>query len=99
MAEGRCNCASITVSIPELPKESVICYWYATHSSHSPFTLLTAHSSNCRRAGSTPGSLIYVMNKSEVTFTDPKHNLKSYDDGDTKTGNHIIRQFCGKCGW
>lgn len=28
MPEGRCNCASIKVSIPEMPKESAICYWY-----------------------------------------------------------------------
>jgi hypothetical protein len=28
MAEGRCNCGNITVSIPEMPKQSVICYWY-----------------------------------------------------------------------
>lgn len=27
MAEGRCNCASIKVSVAELPKESMICYW------------------------------------------------------------------------
>ncbi|KAH3913019.1 hypothetical protein HBH56_110730 [Parastagonospora nodorum] len=26
MVEGRCNCASIKVTLPELPKESVICY-------------------------------------------------------------------------
>ncbi|KAH6642269.1 Mss4-like protein [Boeremia exigua] len=26
MLEGRCNCASIKVSIPELPKNSAICY-------------------------------------------------------------------------
>jgi hypothetical protein len=30
MPEGRCNCGSIKISIPEIPKESAICYWYAT---------------------------------------------------------------------
>jgi hypothetical protein len=29
MAQGRCNCGSIKVSIPEMPKQSIICYWCA----------------------------------------------------------------------
>jgi hypothetical protein len=28
MTEGRCNCGSIHVSIPALPEQSAICYWY-----------------------------------------------------------------------
>jgi len=31
MAEGHCNCASISVSIPELPETSIVCYWYTTN--------------------------------------------------------------------
>ncbi|OSS44785.1 hypothetical protein B5807_10673 [Epicoccum nigrum] len=81
MAEGRCNCASIKVSIPEMPKESIICYC-----------------ANCRRAGSAPGSIIHMLDKSEVTIDDSKGTLKSYRDGDTKSGNTIIRQFCSNCG-
>ncbi|KAF2825705.1 hypothetical protein CC86DRAFT_351653 [Ophiobolus disseminans] len=81
MAEGHCNCASISVSIPELPERSAVCYC-----------------SNCRRAGSSVGSFLYIIDKADVNITDPKGNLKSYDDADTKSGHHIIRQFCGNCG-
>ncbi|KZM27295.1 uncharacterized protein EKO05_0005572 [Ascochyta rabiei] len=53
---------------------------------------------NCRRAGSTPGSIVYMFDKSEVTINDPKSALKSYTDSDTTSGNTIIRQFCSNCG-
>lgn len=56
-------------------------------------------SSNCRRAGSAPGSIVYMFDKSEVTIDDPKDMLKSYKDSDTNSGNTIIRQFCSNCGW
>ncbi|EMD87740.1 hypothetical protein COCC4DRAFT_62517 [Bipolaris maydis ATCC 48331] len=81
MAEGRCNCGGIKVSIPALPEKTMICYC-----------------SNCRRAGSTIGSLIYLLDKSEVNIKDPNGNLKSYKDSDTKSGKPITRQFCGNCG-
>jgi hypothetical protein len=82
MPEGRCNCASIKVSTPEIPKESAICYC-----------------GNCRRAGSTPGAIMYMLDRSEVTINDSKGALKSYKDSDTTSGNTIIRQFCSNCGW
>jgi hypothetical protein len=99
MAEGRCNCASIKVSIPEMPKESIICYWYDYVYRFSRGGLLCLLcSANCRRAGSAPGSIIYMFDKSEVTIDDSKGTLKSYRDGDTKSGNTITRQFCSNCG-
>jgi len=39
-----------------------------------------------------------MMDKSEVTIEDAKGTLKEYRDGDTTSGNTIIRQFCGACG-
>jgi hypothetical protein len=75
-------------------------YMLLVHSHQdSHITTTNYHSSNCRRAGSSIGSLVYVSQKSDVQITDPRGNLKSYDDGDTTSGNHIIRQFCGNCGW
>lgn len=56
-------------------------------------------SGNCRRAGSTPGSIVYMFDKSEVTIDDSQGALKSYKDSDTTSGNTIIRQFCSNCGW
>ncbi|CAO2655257.1 Nn.00g103210.m01.CDS01 [Neocucurbitaria sp. VM-36] len=55
-------------------------------------------SSNCRRAGSSVGSIVYVFDKADVTIDDPKSSLKSYKDSDTKSGNTITRQFCANCG-
>ncbi|KAH7355790.1 Mss4-like protein [Pyrenochaeta sp. MPI-SDFR-AT-0127] len=81
MAEGRCNCASIKVSIPAMPEQSAICYC-----------------SNCRRAGSTVGSIVYVLEKTDVTVHDPGNKLKSYKDSDTTSKNTITRQFCSGCG-
>ncbi|KAF1847011.1 uncharacterized protein K460DRAFT_363126 [Cucurbitaria berberidis CBS 394.84] len=54
--------------------------------------------SNCRRAGSSVGSIVYIFNKTDVTIDDPSSSLKSYKDCDTKSGNTITRQFCGNCG-
>ena len=56
-------------------------------------------SSNCRRAGSSVGSIVYVFEKADVTIDDPNSSLKSYKDSDTKSGNTITRQFCANCGW
>lgn len=98
MAEGRCNCAGITVSIPEMPKESAICYWYGYKIYNMIHFDTNRISSNCRRAGSCVGSIIFVMAKDEVHITDPKEQLKTYEDHDTQTGHTVIRQFCGGCG-
>jgi hypothetical protein len=81
MPEGRCNCASIKISIPEIPNESAICYC-----------------GNCRRAGSTPGSIVYFYDRDQVKIDDDKGALKTYTDSDTTSGNTIFRQFCGNCG-
>jgi hypothetical protein len=59
---------------------------------------LHLHSSNCKRAGSAPFSIVYMLDKSEVEIKDPSGALKSYEDRDTKSGNLLIRQFCGNCG-
>jgi hypothetical protein len=53
---------------------------------------------NCRRAGSSVGSIVYLLDNSEVKIDDPNGALKSYEDADTKSGNSIVRQFCGNCG-
>ncbi|OAL46595.1 hypothetical protein IQ07DRAFT_155834 [Pyrenochaeta sp. DS3sAY3a] len=54
--------------------------------------------SNCRRAGSSVGSVVYMMDKTDVSLDDPNHYLKSYTDQDTVSGNTITRQFCSNCG-
>jgi hypothetical protein len=54
--------------------------------------------SNCRRAGSSIGSIVYILDKPDVTIIDPSDKLKSYHDDDTKSGNPITRQFCSNCG-
>ncbi|KAL1797747.1 hypothetical protein ACET3X_004353 [Alternaria dauci] len=53
---------------------------------------------NCRRAGSSVGSVLYLFDKSEVTINHSGNSLKNYKDTDTKSGNPITRQFCGNCG-
>jgi hypothetical protein len=105
MIEGRCNCGSIKVTIPALPEQSSICSWYTppiplSTLSHHTHTYLpsTLHSANCKRAGSAPFSIVHILSKSLVTISDPANLLKSYEDRDTKSGNLLIRQFCGKCG-
>jgi hypothetical protein len=99
MAEGRCNCASIKVTIPGgMPKESAICYWYNSLPPPLHRTPLNNNSANCRRAGGSIGSIIYVIDKTDVEINDTKNTLKSYTDSDTKSGNTIIRQFCSDCG-
>jgi hypothetical protein len=60
--------------------------------------MVNKRSLNCRRAGSSVGSIIYLLDNSEVKIDDPNGALKSYKDGDTKSGNSIVRQFCGNCG-
>jgi hypothetical protein len=55
-------------------------------------------SANCRRAGSSIGSIIYMFDKTEVKIDDTNGTLKSYKDSDTKSGNSITRQFCSNCG-
>ncbi|PVH96325.1 hypothetical protein DM02DRAFT_535542 [Periconia macrospinosa] len=81
MPEGHCNCKSIRVTIPELPKHSSLCYC-----------------SNCKRAGSSAFSIVHVLPTSSVSIHDPNGVLKSYRDGDTRSGNVIVRKFCGECG-
>ncbi|KAH7083779.1 Mss4-like protein [Paraphoma chrysanthemicola] len=56
------------------------------------------YSSNCRRAGSTVGAFIYVIDKDQVKIDDQKGYLKTYQDSDTKSGNTILRKFCSNCG-
>jgi hypothetical protein len=99
MAEGRCNCGSIKVSISALPEQSAICYWYAHQDIVTLVRLTHYNSANCRRAGSSIGSIVYVFDKSEVKINDPEGSIKSYKDSDTKSGNSITRQFCATCGW
>jgi hypothetical protein len=60
--------------------------------------LIKNNSANCRRAGGSIGSIIYVIDKTDVQINDTKNTLKSYTDSDTKSGNTIIRQFCSDCG-
>ncbi|KAF2633099.1 hypothetical protein BU25DRAFT_358136 [Macroventuria anomochaeta] len=52
----------------------------------------------CRCAGSAPGLIVYMFDKSEVSINDSKGALKSYKDSDITSGNTIIRQFCSNCG-
>ncbi|EOA87244.1 hypothetical protein ACJQWK_10166 [Exserohilum turcicum] len=54
--------------------------------------------SNCRRAGSCAGSILFPVDKPDVTIHDAGGNLKTYKDTDTKSGNTVTRKFCGICG-
>ncbi|KAH8725790.1 Mss4-like protein [Phaeosphaeriaceae sp. PMI808] len=63
-----------------------------------PAQSIICYCSNCRRAGSNIGSIVYVFEKNKVHIDDPNGNLKVYKDNDTKSGNAIIRQFCSNCG-
>ncbi|KAF1941456.1 hypothetical protein EJ02DRAFT_434760 [Clathrospora elynae] len=63
-----------------------------------PEQSIICYCANCRRAGSSVGSIIYAFDKKDVTIKDPDTNLKSYKDSDTNSGNSITRQFCGNCG-
>jgi hypothetical protein len=47
------------------------------------------HSSNCRRAGSSVGSIVYILDKTEVEIEDGCGSLRSYKDSDTKSGGAI----------
>lgn len=62
-------------------------------------TYADAPSSNCRRAGSCAGSILFPVDKPDVTIHDAGGNLKTYKDTDTKSGNTVTRKFCGICGW
>lgn len=57
-----------------------------------------ASSSNCKRAGSSMCSIVFMLDHSEVDIQDPSGALKNYTDANTKSGNAITRQFCGNCG-
>ncbi|EUC46284.1 hypothetical protein COCMIDRAFT_93255 [Bipolaris oryzae ATCC 44560] len=63
-----------------------------------PETSIICYCSNCRRSGSSVGSILHALEKSEVTINDPNGNLKSYKDSDTKSGKTLTRQFCSNCG-
>jgi hypothetical protein len=39
-----------------------------------------------------------MLDKTDVKIDGANGSLKSYKDSDTKSGNSIIRQFCGNCG-
>jgi hypothetical protein len=41
---------------------------------------------------------VHILSKSDVSIEDANSVLKSYEDRDTKSGNLLVRQFCGKCG-
>ncbi|KAF2126597.1 hypothetical protein P153DRAFT_378153 [Dothidotthia symphoricarpi CBS 119687] len=53
---------------------------------------------NCRRTGSGVGSIVYILDKKDITVNDPNNLIKNYKDSDTKSGSTITRQFCGDCG-
>ncbi|KAF2438978.1 hypothetical protein P171DRAFT_422488 [Karstenula rhodostoma CBS 690.94] len=53
---------------------------------------------NCKRSGSGPCSIVYMLDRSAVSINDPKSTLKTYDDNDTKSGNTVHRSFCSNCG-
>ncbi|KAF2851545.1 hypothetical protein T440DRAFT_448817 [Plenodomus tracheiphilus IPT5] len=54
--------------------------------------------SNCRRAGSCAGSVIFILERKDVKVEDKRSSLKEYTDSDTTSGNTITRQFCSHCG-
>ncbi|KAH7384187.1 Mss4-like protein [Phaeosphaeria sp. MPI-PUGE-AT-0046c] len=66
--------------------------------SELPKNSAICYCSNCRRAGSSVGSIVYVLNKPDVKIEDPNNYIKNYTDSDTTSGNSLTRQFCGNCG-
>ncbi|KAF2652211.1 hypothetical protein K491DRAFT_605348 [Lophiostoma macrostomum CBS 122681] len=59
---------------------------------------IVCYCSNCRRAGASLCSLNYLLDSSEVDISDPNGTIRSYSDSNTRSGNTIIRKFCGTCG-
>ncbi|KAI8932102.1 hypothetical protein NX059_010987 [Plenodomus lindquistii] len=63
-----------------------------------PETSAICYCSNCRRAGSCAGSVIFIFDKKDVKVEDRTSSLKDYTDSDTTSGNTITRRFCSDCG-
>jgi hypothetical protein len=86
---------------PSAPREVHNLLLVYTHCSHIDITttLTTTHSANCRRAGGSIGSIVYMFEEADVQISDPDGKLKSYKDNDTNSGKPVTRQFCGNCGW
>lgn len=57
------------------------------------------HCSNCRKSSGSYVSANLRIESKTITIADPQGSLKKYEDGDTASGNVVVREFCGGCGW
>ncbi|KAH7010338.1 hypothetical protein EDB80DRAFT_868857 [Ilyonectria destructans] len=95
---GHCNCGSISIELKEEQRSSsLVCYWYAEHTSLVESKSLIINSRGCSRAGGGY-SVNYVVDDSDIDIQDARSTLKTYIDTNTDSGNKVQRLFCGDCG-
>ncbi|KAF2172635.1 hypothetical protein M409DRAFT_49188 [Zasmidium cellare ATCC 36951] len=83
--QGSCLCGSITVKVtlPGLFDNPI---------GH------ICHCYNCRQSSGASGMNILTVPTPNLTYTDSKNYLKTYNDTNTGSGNTVARSFCSNCG-
>ncbi|KAF9493272.1 DUF636 domain protein [Pleurotus eryngii] len=63
-----------------------------------PWTYVVCHCVNCQKfSGSAFMANAFFLFK-DVMITEGKDHIKTYEDSITKSGQPLIRSFCGECG-
>ena len=57
--------------------------------------LAVCHCTNCRKQSGSAYSVNMVVKSSDMEIDG---QLSSYTDGDTESGQPVLREFCGQCG-
>ncbi|KAF4596887.1 hypothetical protein EYR38_008278 [Pleurotus pulmonarius] len=63
-----------------------------------PKTYLVCHCLNCQKASGSAFMANAFFLPKDVVITEGKDHIKTYADSNTKSGQPLIRSFCGECG-
>lgn len=83
--QGSCLCGNITVDI----KQPAL---FDKPNGH------ICHCLNCRQFSGSASANILALATANLTVSDPKAYLKTYNDTATGSGNTVGRSFCSNCG-
>ncbi|KAF2272680.1 uncharacterized protein EI97DRAFT_436760 [Westerdykella ornata] len=81
-----------------MPQARCNCGAITVEAASAPKDPILCYCSNCQRSSAGLCSVNYIFQKPDVQIHDPSGALRSYRDGDTRSGNVLTRQFCGVCG-
>ncbi|KAF8630310.1 hypothetical protein AX15_003003 [Amanita polypyramis BW_CC] len=83
---------------PRIRTSSCLCGACKLELVGEPMSFFVCHCSNCRNASGTPFMANVFFRPKNVTVKEGKETVSIYKDMDTKSGNPLIRAFCGRCG-